>query len=156
MTYSGDPSTSDLDAIRFWLQDTSSTTPLLNDDELRYFVDYAAGYSSDPILLAAALCSVIMSKYAGVAEISGDGITYSQAALQDKYSALATSLRDTWTRMNQSLGLPYAGGVEWCDGVRLNAKPALFAIGRNDIHGALQLSQDDERGELAYNDGELF
>nr|DAO47167.1 MAG TPA: hypothetical protein [Caudoviricetes sp.] len=38
-TYSGDPSTSEVDALRFKLQDTNPDAPLFTDQELAYLVD---------------------------------------------------------------------------------------------------------------------
>lgn len=132
MVYSGNPTTSQLDAIRFWLQDTSST-PLLTDDEIRYFADYAAGYSADPILLAASLCPVVQAKYAGEVAITGDGITYDGEKLQDKYAALTDSLLATYRRLHGNAGIPWAGGIaEGCHEQWGNTRAPLFALGRDD------------------------
>lgn len=38
-TYSGDPSASEVDALRFKLQDTNPSEPLFTDQELAYLVD---------------------------------------------------------------------------------------------------------------------
>lgn len=152
MPYSGTPSGGVLDAIRFWLQDTADP-PLLNDQELQYFINYAVGYTADPILLAAGLCTVVMSKYAGEVNVAGDGITVNVEALQDKYRQLQRDLRDTWTELNGNRGLPYAGGMSFFDWVnRWNDKPPLFAIGQHDNpRGSSQLL--DNRPIPALEDG---
>lgn len=41
-SYSGDPSNSELDAVRFKLGDTSPVEPLLQDEEIQYLVDTTA------------------------------------------------------------------------------------------------------------------
>lgn len=38
-SYSGDPSNSEIDAVRFKLGDTSPVQPLLQDEEIQYLVD---------------------------------------------------------------------------------------------------------------------
>lgn len=38
-TYSGDPSKSDLDAMRFMLADTDEASPIFTDEELQYLID---------------------------------------------------------------------------------------------------------------------
>lgn len=133
MPYNGNPAASPTDAIRFWLQDTSASAELLNDSEIRYFMDYAGSYTDDPLLLAAGLCSVIGAKYAGEVTITGDGITYSGEQLQQKYTQLAEELRSTWRRLNGNRGFPYAGGVDYFEWTsRFNRRPPLFEIGMND------------------------
>ena len=38
-SYSGDPSASDLDRLRFILMDTDNDNPIFSDDELQYLID---------------------------------------------------------------------------------------------------------------------
>lgn len=38
-TYSGDPGTSDIDALRFLLADTDQASPIFQDEELQYLID---------------------------------------------------------------------------------------------------------------------
>lgn len=38
-TYSGDPSASEIDALRFTLADTDSASPIFQDEELQYLID---------------------------------------------------------------------------------------------------------------------
>lgn len=50
-TYSGNPATSKIDLVRFTLGDTSSTKPLLQDEEINYLADNS---KTDGALLAKA------------------------------------------------------------------------------------------------------
>lgn len=60
-TYSGDPSSSPLDAVRFHLADTDETTYELEDVE----IDYALSlYSNNVLQTAVYLAGVIAAKYA--------------------------------------------------------------------------------------------
>ena len=92
MPYSGDPSSSLADAVRFWLDDTGAT-PLLSDAEIAYVIATDVTANTDPIRIAAACCTKLISKYAGRASITADGVSYSGDQLQDKYTRLATALR---------------------------------------------------------------
>ena len=38
-SYSGDPSASELDAARFLIGDTDSTSPIMQDEEIQYIID---------------------------------------------------------------------------------------------------------------------
>lgn len=148
MPYTGNPADSVLDAIRFWLQDTANP-PLLADNEITYFVNYAVDYTADPILLAAGLCSILVARFTGKVNVTGDGITVNVEALSDKYRALEVDLRNQWNELNGNKGFPYAGGMDFFDWVsRIGIKPQLFAIGMNDNpRGASQLF--DHRAPLA-------
>ena len=37
-SYSGDPASTERDAVRFWVQDTDSAVPLLSDQEIDYLL----------------------------------------------------------------------------------------------------------------------
>lgn len=47
-SYSGDPGASEIDALRFMLQDTDPDAPLFTDEELGYLVDT---YEDNPLML---------------------------------------------------------------------------------------------------------
>lgn len=165
MPYSGDPSSSPVDEVRFWLQDTAST-PLLSDAEITYVIAKMRPTTNDePMLNAAACCTMVMAKYASEVSISQDGVTYSGEQLQDKYRQLQSSLRAQWQLLNGNRGFPYAGGTQYFDWVnRMGSKPGLFAIGMNDNpRGAGQLvsrhpgemleAADDYYGTGSYYEG---
>ena len=42
-TYSGDPSSSELDECRFLISDTDEASPILQDEEIRYIIESANG-----------------------------------------------------------------------------------------------------------------
>lgn len=111
MSYSGDPATSGLDAVRFWAQDTGATG-LLSDTEVEYLITYS-GLEPDgePIEIAAMVADRIAAKYAGEVSINSDGVSYSGDQLQQKYSALAKELRQTHSRIASMGSYPYIGGL---------------------------------------------
>lgn len=52
-TYSGNPETSTLDAVRFMIGDTNPCDPLLQDEEINYLIGRHANDSSNGPLMAA-------------------------------------------------------------------------------------------------------
>ena len=42
-TYSGDPSSSELDECRFLISDTDEASPILQDEEIKYIIESANG-----------------------------------------------------------------------------------------------------------------
>lgn len=107
-TYSGDPSSSDKDAVRFWVQDTGPDVWLLSDQEILFTLDQY----SNTILAAAQCCRSIAAKFGQkVNKRVGDlSINYSDKV--DHYLALAQEF-DTQGSIS---GLaPYAGGISKSD-----------------------------------------
>lgn len=133
MVYSGNPNSSSTDAVRFWLQDTSAT-PLLSDNEILYLLQVTFDYAnSDPLLVAAEACQVIRSKYAGRTTITADGVSISAGDLQQKYADLAESLRTEWRRLSTVGAVPFAGGLP---------DVPTFAIGMHDNPTGYEVDTD--------------
>jgi hypothetical protein len=109
-SYSGDPSTSAKDKVRFEIQDTeggpdNEETQLLQDAEIEYVIAEEAGEEPSPrgILSAAARCAEILAQKFSLQADTIEGSlqqTYSKAALG--YTKLAERLR----RRAQGLGAP--------------------------------------------------
>ncbi len=109
-TYTSNPATVPLDAVRFLVGDTDSTRAELQDSE----VTFAISLSSVPALAAAQLADALAAKYsAQVDKQIGDlKITLSQKAAQ--FKQLAQSLRANAWRSPALLiaSAPYAGGLK--------------------------------------------
>ena len=93
-TYSGDPSASDLDEVRFMLQDTDTTDQLMPDEEIQFVIDKWAGVVGSNIWAAAICAETLAAKFAREVSVSGDGVSVAVQDLQDKYDRLAASLRE--------------------------------------------------------------
>lgn len=96
-SYSGDPSYSDTDAVRFEIQDTDRTAPLLQDEELEYALGIEAG---DPprtgigILSASArCCEVLARKFAMQADETVGSLQVTYSKMAETYAAQAKALR---------------------------------------------------------------
>lgn len=130
MPYSGDPAASPLDEVRFLISDTG-TDELLSDAEINYVIAKLLPTYTDPQMYAAFCCERIASKYAGEVHISADGVDYSGEQLQDKYTALALNLRESYARLAGAGAAPFAGGSILWDNV-YGARPLNFGIGMSD------------------------
>ncbi len=103
VSYSGDPSTSDLDTVRFLIRDTDISDPAFTDAELTFLLTEW----SDPYVAAWNAADTLTSRYAGLASISksvGDlSLSTSYASQADSYRQVATNLRAMATRRGSVL-----------------------------------------------------
>lgn len=130
-SYSGDPSSSEIDTVRFYAQDTIKDDAFLSDEEIQFLIDTWTPITDSLIYIAATACEVISSKFAREINYSADGISISGADLQQKYNDLATSLRDLHKEANIGGG-PDVGGILWSDGPDPTVKPLIWGTGMND------------------------
>lgn len=129
-SYSGDPATSEKDAIRFLIGDTDECDPLLNDGELVW----TYGQVDDLYGAAAICCLAIAARLSRQADqISGQsGIKLSQRARAFRQRAVEL---DT-DMLARGGALPYAGGIEIADVLNNRQDTSLvqpvFQIGMDD------------------------
>lgn len=105
-TYSGDPSKSDLDKIRFVIGDTDLSDKLLNNEEINYIIN-TYGMTLAPYKVAesiAAKFSRFVDESVGAVKI-----TYSQRVTH--YNELAVRLKLD----SVSAAMPYVGGTSKSD-----------------------------------------
>ena len=109
-TYSGDPATSPLDAVRFHLQDTADPG-LLTDNEIRFLL---AEEGDNPYRAAYAGCLTLSRRYAGKSgsRTIGD-VSISYGTIAKTYTDLAPSLLSRSGR--SSVPTPYLGGLHQGD-----------------------------------------
>ncbi len=106
-TYSGDPATSDRDAVRFLVQDTNDEDQLLSDEE----VDYLLAQHGDVGATAVAACLALATRYAQRAVDSK-----SVGDLKIEYADRAQAFRDLAKELRRSGALavrpvPVAMGI---------------------------------------------
>jgi len=106
--YSGDPSSSTKDAVRFLIGDTDEDDPLVQDEEIKWFTDNW----SDHYMAAAAICDSLAGKFAREVNVSADGISYSGNQIAQNFTQLAQQLRQM-SGMDRKHGVPYVGGISW-------------------------------------------
>jgi hypothetical protein len=149
-SYSGDPSDSDLDAIRFYVQDTDTADALIQDEEIQFLIDTWYPLSNSLIYIAAVTAEVIASKFAREVSSSADGVSVSSDQLQAKYQSLAEQLRDQYTReVSASSGVSFTSDM-WDLQHDPSIKPLSFSIGMDD--NPLGGAQPPPRGSATNDD----
>lgn len=115
-TYNGDPTSSDIAAVRFEIQDTDTTAPLLQDLEIAYAILRETGNTADTdelvlderdVFASAARCMEALSERFGAqadTEIGALKVTYTTQANQ--YATRAKEKR----AKAQGMQSPWSGG----------------------------------------------
>jgi len=103
-TYTGDPTSSDLDEVRFLVQDTEELEPLFDDSE----ISYAIAANANNLLAASMLCEVLSVKFAREADQTVGDLVEKLSQRSFMYSSMATVFRK---RGNMMGAAPYVGGI---------------------------------------------
>jgi hypothetical protein len=147
-SYSGNPSDSDKDAIRFLIQDTDEDEPFLQDEEIIFIASHWV--LSESIYYAAAQAAeTIAARFAREVTVNSDSQTVSTSELQQKFQLLAERLRQMHN-MYMAGGYVDAGGMLkelWRDPT---VAPLAFGTGMHDDPEAGQ--QDLGSREYYYYD----
>jgi hypothetical protein len=106
-TYSGDPSASMQDQVRFLLGDTTLADAKISDEEILYLIEE---WEDDPYEAAAAAAEHLSNTAASWLSYTADGNSLSLSEAQEKYARMAISLRATKARKHRAA--PYVGGIE--------------------------------------------
>lgn len=137
-SYSEDPSSSDLDEVRFWLGDTDESDQLLSDEEIQFIIDNWAETTGSNLYAASVAAENVASKFAREVMVSADGVSVSIEMLQQKFNDLAMSLRDQY-KARGATGLPAASGTLFNESFDSSIKALSFGKGMHDnIRGGRQ------------------
>jgi hypothetical protein len=145
VSYSGDPSASDLDFVRFSIRDTSTSDELLEDNEINgLLTEHGSKYQA-----AAAAAEAVALGFAREADdITMGKLRIDRSKRADMYFTLAKRLKlDARRRV-----APWAGGISKTDKETRRddsdrVKPS-FAIGMHETqpldHGETQIATQDD------------
>lgn len=133
-SYSGNPATSDLDAVRFYISDTDAELPLLQNEDIEFLLTRWMPIYKSVLLTSAVACEIIAGKFARQVTVNADGVSVGISELQIKYNQLAESLRDQY-KMEQT-GTPLLPGVLYDPVWDPTIKPTRFGIGFTDNYMA--------------------
>lgn len=107
-SYSGDPSDSALDAVRFLIGDTNESDQQFNDAEINFLVSEEGGtYQA-----AAKAADVLASKFARLADETVGQVSINYSQMFDHYQSLANTIRQ---RAAVRGAMPYAAGISTSD-----------------------------------------
>ena len=113
-TYSGDPSISPRDAVRFWISDTDVDNAQIFDAE----IDYTISIFPNPMLAAAQCARNLQAKYARKPNKRVGDLQISWSDIAKAYATLAADLEARGNTFNLQ---PYSGGTSWADRFRVNS-----------------------------------
>jgi hypothetical protein len=114
-TYTGDPTASDVAAVRFEIQDTNQTAPLLQDEEIEFAIMDETGTAAQtpqvitggPLYSSAARCCEVLARNFSM---QADRIL---GALTETYSKMAINYANQAKELRakaSGYGAPYVGG----------------------------------------------
>ncbi len=135
-SYSGDPSSSTRDEVRFLLQDTDPAMQLMSDQELDYLIGKWMPLYESAHWVASAAASVVARKFAGVVSISADGVSVSVGDLSARYAELSKKLRQEHQEAAN------VGGTVSIENIMVDYEldptiaPLNFGVGGHDNHRA--------------------
>lgn len=109
--YTGDPSSSLKDQVRFILGDTDSCAELMTDGEITYLL---ATYSNKPICSAYHGARYLAMKYAKSADESVGSVRVSYSQVSVRYEEMALKLKQQCYEENGNAN-PYCGGISKSD-----------------------------------------
>jgi hypothetical protein len=104
-SYSGDPSSSARDAVRFSIGDTADVGHVFEDAE----IDYLLSGQPDVTLVSIDLCKKAIAHFAQLCTMSAGATSVQYRERGDNYRALQAELR------KQLSPAPYAGGISIAD-----------------------------------------
>ena len=137
-SYSGDPSRTPRDAVRFYLGDTNSKRPLLDDRE----VDFAILQTPNQQLAAAVLAEHLMGKFAREADVSVGPVSKSFSAVSEAFKKKADQLR---SEANKRVGVSFpaitVSGKDKLEQDTNLTKPS-FSVGFGDNPFAIQINHE--------------
>lgn len=151
-TYSGDPSSSQRDELRFLVQDVDEKVPLLLDLECDYLIATWYPRYGSLGMVAAAAATAISRKFAGLVSIEADGVSVDVSDLSKNYAEMAISLRYEAERAEPG------GEVDISDLMTnmspdLSIKPLVFALSMHDSLWAGQQDYGPPDSLLVFDDG---
>lgn len=88
-TYSGDPSTSTRNAVRFLINDTDSTDALFSDEELNYLI---SEWGTNTYEIARAACETLVSRFNRLADSTSKSV--GDISVSESYTAKAKQYQD--------------------------------------------------------------
>ena len=102
-SYSGDPSNSNTDAVRFLIGDTDSADQQMSDEEIGWLVSEAGSTYAAAVLA----CDGLAAKYARQTDKSAGEMSVKSSQRVEHYTKLAKRLRQRAV----TRAIPFAGGI---------------------------------------------
>jgi hypothetical protein len=101
-SYSGDPSFSDIDAVRFYISDIDASNSFMTDEGIQFLIDNYYLQTGHLLGVAAMAAELIAGQFAREVAVSADGVQVNFASMQQQFNELAASLRAQLAALNLS------------------------------------------------------
>jgi hypothetical protein len=135
-TYTGDPATSDRDAVRFYVQDTDPDFQLISDEEIDFLLTkWDPQVPDTPLFVAALAAEALAARFAREVSVSADGVSVQVGDLQARYNDLAVKLRDQY-KASLNAGAPDYSAFLFDQSWDPTIKPLVFGVGFMDNYEA--------------------
>lgn len=112
-SYSGNPSHSAKDAVRFLIGDTDETEKLLTDEEINYFLSF---FNNVALNASIRCCETIIAKSSRLVDETAGSVSLSFSQRAAQFRSLLADLR---TRLATDDMTPIAGGISKSDKQRV-------------------------------------
>lgn len=142
-SYGNDPAGSDLDAVRFHVQDTDTLDQLISDEEIEYLIELWNPVYGSLLYAAAMVAENIAARFTREVALSADGVSVGIETLAQRYNDLAMSLRDAYKNKSGASGAPVSGGTVFDEYFDSSIKPLSFGKG---IHDNVRAGRQDYGG----------
>lgn len=123
-SYSGDPSNSDLDQVRFIIGDTEQDDYYLEDKEIQFFIDNESSLIDASIRSAEAISAQLSGK---ADSVDSEEISAEFRDLANRYWKLASRLEDRKSKEGSGLASLSTGDTLFKDG-----RDQIFSVGFQD------------------------
>lgn len=150
-TYSGTPSDSDLDTVRFYLRDTNPRVRLLGDQEIQFLIDEWMPRYDSLIYVASVAADAIANAFAGTVSISADGVNVDVSRISEAYANVAMRMR-AMHKDAQIGGEVDITNLMWGQYVDPSIDPLQFKIGLDDNIEAGRQNYGDASPSYTYED----
>lgn len=96
MPYSGDPTASAADEVRYLIDDVDPATPMLTDEEINYEIAKWSVEDESMTFVAFKVAESLANRFAGGVNVSVGGVSVDVGSLAESYAALAERLKAAW------------------------------------------------------------
>jgi len=144
-SYSGTPSDSDLDEVRFYLGDTNPEDVLLQDEEVQFVINKWNQIHNSNLFNAAVCADMIAGHFAREVTISADGVSIQMSELQQKFQTLGEELRDQHKLYAASGVMPDVGGIMFGEVYDSSIAPLVWS---KQMHDNKRAGRQDYGGEM--------
>jgi len=147
----GDPDATDVDVVRFYLQDTDPAVRLLSDYEIQYLIDVWMPKADGLLYVAAKAAEVVSIKFAGVVSVSADGVSVNVADISERYKVAASLLHQM--HKDHQVGAEIdISNLMWGSHRDHGIAPLTFGMGLHDNREAGRQDYGGDRGSYTYED----